>query len=99
MNLREIVFTGGQVVSLRGTPEGLTIHFRLDNGVLAEIIFSGSIDFEIHNCFDYTTTRSTLTENDGHYRLTIFGRLDFIEDTEEDRVLTIDFAEATYKVV
>ena len=90
MNLREVIFSDGKVISIKSTSNGLVMCLKAYDDSLLEIALVGDVAFEIHDCFGYSIAASELSRRDSRYRLEL-------KNDEGVNVLVIDFSEGDYK--
>lgn len=92
MDISEIIFTDGQIRSLKSTPKCMTMLFRDYADSMLEITFSGIREFEIYDSLSYDLWNSALEKKGDGYRLTL-------KDDEGTGVFIIEFVDGEYKVI
>lgn len=91
MNLKELIFTDGQVVSYEHAGDRLTVNFRDYADDLVYIYFFGVTSFQDCDCLGFSLAGHNLNQHAGRQYLELF-------DDESIVVFLVEFESATYQV-
>jgi hypothetical protein len=91
VNLRDVIFTDGIIVSYKYTVDQLSLNFLDYTGDRIEIFFKGNVRFEDNDGKGFSLSDSRLTKRDHRYELQLF-------DDDVACVFRIEFDQADYRL-